>query len=50
MTRQEQLVAGRFEGNGAFSDILKDLEWGGFIRRYTMMGCEDICMYHERKV
>ena len=38
MTRQELLVAEKFEDNGAFSDILKDLEWCGFIRSYTMMG------------
>ena len=38
MTQQELLLAGRFEDNGAFSDILKDLEWCGFIRSYTMMG------------
>ena len=38
MTRQELLAAGKFEDNGAFSDILKDLEWCGFIRSYTMMG------------
>lgn len=38
MTRQDLLVAGKFEDNGAFSDILKDLEWCGFIRSYTMMG------------
>ena len=38
MTRIELLAAGRFEDNGAFSDILKDLEWCGFIRSYTMMG------------
>ena len=38
MTRQELLSAGRFEDNGSFSEILKDLEWCGFIRSYTMMG------------
>ena len=38
MTRQELLTAGKFEDNGAISDILKDLEWCGFIRSYTMMG------------
>lgn len=38
LTRQELLSAGGFEDNGAFSDILKDLEWCGFIRSYTMMG------------
>ena len=38
MTRQELLSGGCFEDNGAFSDILKDLEWCGFIRSYTMMG------------
>ena len=38
MTRQDLISAGKFEDNGAFSDILKDLEWCGFIRSYTMMG------------
>lgn len=38
LTRQELLSAGGFEDNGAFSDILNDLEWCGFIRSYTMMG------------
>ena len=38
MTRQELLKAGKFDDNGAFSDILKDLEWCGFIRSYSMMG------------
>ena len=38
MTRQELLSASGFEDNGAFSDLLKDLEWCGFIRSYTMMG------------
>ncbi len=38
MTRIELLEAGGFEDNGAFSDILNDLEWCGFIRSYTMMG------------
>ena len=38
MTRLELLAAGGFEDNGSFSDILKDLEWCGFIRSYTMMG------------
>ena len=38
MTRLELLVACGFEDNGSFSDILKDLEWCGFIRSYTMMG------------
>ena len=38
MTRQELLSGGGFEDNGIFSDILKDLEWCGFIRSYTMMG------------
>ena len=38
MTRMELLAAGDFEDNGSFSDILKDLEWCGFIRSYSMMG------------
>lgn len=38
MTRKELLLAGKFEDNGAFSDILKDLEWCGFVRSYTMLG------------
>ena len=38
MTRLELLSSGGFEDNGAFSDILKDLEWCGFIRSYSMMG------------
>ena len=37
MTRQELLAAGKFEDNGAFSDILKDLEWCGFIRSYIIL-------------
>lgn len=38
MTRKELICAGKFDDNGSFSDILNDLEWCGFIRRYTMMG------------
>lgn len=38
MTRMELLAAGGFEDNGSFSDILKDLEWCGFIRSYSIMG------------
>ena len=38
MTRMELLAVGGFEDNGSFSDILKDLEWCGFIRSYSMMG------------
>lgn len=38
LTRQELLLAGKFEDNGQFSDILKDLEWCGFIRSYNMIG------------
>ena len=38
LTRLELLAAGKFEDNGTFSDILKDLEWCGFIRSYSMMG------------
>lgn len=38
MTRRDLLLAGGFEDNGKFSEILNDLEWCGFIRSYTMMG------------
>lgn len=38
MTRQELLAAGKFEDNGSFSDLLKDLEWCGFIRSYSQIG------------
>ncbi len=38
LTRIELLSASGFEDNGAFSDILKDLEWCGFIHSYTMLG------------
>ena len=38
MTRKELIAAGRFEDNGRFTDVLKDLEWCGFIRSYAMMG------------
>lgn len=38
MTRKELLEAGRFEDNGAFTTVLKDLEWCGFIRSYNMLG------------
>ena len=38
MTRLELLAASGLEDNGAFSDILKDLEWCGFVRSYSMMG------------
>lgn len=38
MTRLELLQACGFEDNGAFTDILNDLEWCGFIRSYSMMG------------
>ena len=38
MTRLELLEAGGFDDNGAFTEILNDLEWCGFIRSYTMMG------------
>ncbi len=41
MTRKELIASGCFEDNGAFTDILKDLEWCGFIRSYTMMGYKD---------
>ena len=38
MTRIELLDASGLEDNGTFSDILKDLEWCGFIRSYSMLG------------
>ena len=38
MTRQELIAAGKFEENGAFTEILHDLEWCGFIRGYSMLG------------
>ena len=38
MTRMELLASEEFQDNGAFSNILKDLEWCGFIRSYSMMG------------
>ena len=38
LTRKEIINLGGFEDNGALSDILKDLQWCGFIRNYTMMG------------
>ena len=40
LTRNEMLDAGNFEDNGAFSEILNDLEWCGFIRSYNMIGYE----------
>ena len=38
MTRQELISAGGFDENGAFSDLLSDLEWCGFIRSYQNTG------------
>ena len=38
MTRQELITEGKLEDNGALTDILKDLEWCGFIRGYSMLG------------
>ncbi len=38
MTRQELITAGKFNDNGAFTNILNDLEWCGFIRGYYMPG------------
>ncbi|MCR4561511.1 MAG: ATP-binding protein [Bacteroidales bacterium] len=38
MTRQELISAGGFDENGAFSDLLADLEWCGFIRSYQTSG------------
>ena len=38
MTRQELISAGEFDENGAFTDLLSDLEWCGFIRSYQTIG------------
>ena len=38
MTRLELLTASGLEDNGAFSAILKDLQWCGFIRSYSILG------------
>ena len=38
MTRQELISAGGFDENGAFTDLLSDLEWCGFIRSYQSIG------------
>ncbi len=38
MTRQELITSGKFDDNGAFSDLLADLEWCGFIRSYNTTG------------
>ena len=38
MTRQEIITTGKLEDNGALTEILKDLEWCGFIRGYSMIG------------
>lgn len=38
MTRKDLLTEGGFIDNGAFSEVLQDLEWCGFIRSYSMMG------------
>ena len=38
MTRQELITIGKIEDNGALTEILKDLEWCGFIRGYSMIG------------
>ena len=38
MTRQELISAGGFDENGAFSDLLADLEWCGFVRSYQTVG------------
>ncbi len=38
MTRLELIEAGKLEDNGKLTEILRDLEWCGFIRGYSMMG------------
>ena len=38
MTRQELISTGGFDENGAFTDLLSDLEWCGFIRSYQTIG------------
>lgn len=38
MTRKELVDKGKFNNNGRFSEILKDLEWCGFIRSYAVPG------------
>lgn len=38
MTRKELIAYGGFVDNGAFSQLLNDLEWCGFIRSYSMIG------------
>lgn len=45
LTRKELLSAGDFEDNGAFSEILDNLEWCGFIRRYTTFKNEQNSIY-----
>jgi len=37
-TRKELLGMGRFDDNGKFSDMLRDLEYCGFIRSYNRIG------------
>ena len=38
LTRKDLIAAGHFVDNGAFTQLLNDLEWCGFIRSYSMMG------------
>ena len=38
LTRKELIAAGHFVDNGAFTQLLNDLEWCGFIRSYSMIG------------
>lgn len=38
LTRKELIAYGGFVDNGAFSQLLNDLEWCGFIRSYSMIG------------
>ncbi len=45
LTRKELLSTGDFEDNGAFSEILDNLEWCGFIRHYSSFESEQNCIY-----
>ncbi len=38
MTRLEIIEKGKLDDNGALSEILKELEWCGFIRGYSILG------------
>ncbi|MDO4511197.1 MAG: ATP-binding protein [Bacteroidales bacterium] len=43
MTRKELISEGGFDDNGTLTNVLRDLEWCGFIRRYNMMGYKSKC-------